>query len=368
MPGADPVEALGVVFGELPDLPHLPELPGRGPGADLTGRTAALLVDLPVETTPSGWRFAPRPGADLRRARGYLARDLDALEQVGAGYRGALKVQVCGPWTLAATIQLGADQNPALADAGAVRDLAVSLAEGVAAHAGEVTKRLPGVRLLLQIDEPALPAVLAGTVPTASGFGRVAAVDGLAAQETIRAVLDAAPGSFGIVHCCAPSVPLRLLGEAGARALSFDLGLLRHGAEDAVAQAAEAGLGLLAGVVPATPPQAYPERPRGGGVRQRGGTATGESAPEGSRTAGFNGSGWTGEPPPASDPSGADIQPVVAQVTGLWRRLGLPAPWCAERVVLTPACGLADAPPRYARDALGRCRRAARAVRAEIEG
>ena len=54
MPGTDPAEAVAVVLGELPDLPHLPELPARGPGADLTGRTAALLVDLPVETTPAG--------------------------------------------------------------------------------------------------------------------------------------------------------------------------------------------------------------------------------------------------------------------------------------------------------------------------
>src|SRR6266567_4892927 len=57
MPGVDPAEALRIVLGELPDLPHLPELPARGAGADLTGRTAALLVDMPVEITPTGWRF-----------------------------------------------------------------------------------------------------------------------------------------------------------------------------------------------------------------------------------------------------------------------------------------------------------------------
>ena len=55
MPGTDRAEAIAMVLGELPDLPYLPELPGRGPGADLTGRTAALLVDMPAETT-----IAPR--------------------------------------------------------------------------------------------------------------------------------------------------------------------------------------------------------------------------------------------------------------------------------------------------------------------
>ena len=75
MPGTDPAEAMRIILGELPGLPHLAELPARGPGAGLTGRTAALLVDLPVETTPGGWRFAsqagprpqPRPGSARRR-------------------------------------------------------------------------------------------------------------------------------------------------------------------------------------------------------------------------------------------------------------------------------------------------------------
>jgi len=44
MPGTDPAEAMRVIAGELPGFPYLPELPDRGPGADLTGRTAALLV------------------------------------------------------------------------------------------------------------------------------------------------------------------------------------------------------------------------------------------------------------------------------------------------------------------------------------
>ncbi len=62
LPGTDPAEAAALVLGELPDLPHLPELPARGPGADMVGRGAALLVDLPVELVPSGWRLTARPG------------------------------------------------------------------------------------------------------------------------------------------------------------------------------------------------------------------------------------------------------------------------------------------------------------------
>src|SRR6266516_5931164 len=141
MPGTDPAEAVTVVLGELPGFPHLPELPGRGPGADLTGRTAALLVGLAVETTTSGWRFAARPGRDLRRAAGFLQQDLDALEQAAAGLDTALKVQICGPWTMAATIELSRSQNPALADAGAVADLAERPPEGSPAPSPRVRKQ-----------------------------------------------------------------------------------------------------------------------------------------------------------------------------------------------------------------------------------
>lgn len=42
LPGTDPVEALRLVFGELPDLPHLAELPaGAGRRADRAHRRAA---------------------------------------------------------------------------------------------------------------------------------------------------------------------------------------------------------------------------------------------------------------------------------------------------------------------------------------
>ena len=83
MPGTNPDEAMRVIAGELPDFPHLP---GRGPGADITGRPAGLLVDIPVEVTPRGWRPAERPGRDLTRARSMLSTDLDVTEEVLEGY------------------------------------------------------------------------------------------------------------------------------------------------------------------------------------------------------------------------------------------------------------------------------------------
>jgi hypothetical protein len=59
-----------------------------------------------------------------------LSSDLDVMEEVLDGYRGPLKVQLCGPWTLAATLELPRTLNVAIADPGAVADLTASLAEG----------------------------------------------------------------------------------------------------------------------------------------------------------------------------------------------------------------------------------------------
>ena len=317
-----------VVAGELPDFPHLPELPDRGPGADLTGRTAALLVDIPVEVTPRGWRLAERTGRDLARARSMLSSDLDAMEEVLDGFRGPVKIQVCGPWTLAATLELTRTLNVAIADPGAVADLTASLAEGVAAHAAELAKRLSGARLVVQLDEPALSAVAGGEVPTASGLSRIAPIEADVLRERLAQVI-ASTGKYTVVHSCSTAVPFGIIRAAGADALSFDLSQLRRGEEEEVAEAAEAGLGLLTGVVPAVPaPDTGTARPAG---------QTGTAAP--------------------GDGS-AEARQAAERVIRLWTRLGLPLETCPEQAVITPACGLAGASPDQARAALTRCREA----------
>ena len=242
LPGADPAEALRLVFDELPDLPHLAELPARGPGADLTGRTAALLVDLPVELTPAGWRFASQARPRPPPGPGFLSADLDALEEVADGYPGPLKIQVCGPWTLAATIELIRSQDPALADPGAVADLTASLAEGLAAHVAEVRQRVPGARIVVQFDEPGLPAVIAGNVPTASRLNRLPVPEAADLENGLGSIISAAR-AFTVVHCCALSVPFGIIKGAGADGVGCDLSKLEPAGEDGLAEAVEAGLG-----------------------------------------------------------------------------------------------------------------------------
>jgi hypothetical protein len=297
LPGTDIVEAVSETFGELPDFPYLPELPARGLGADMIGRAAAFLVDLPLEVYAGRWRVAARSGADLRRARDLLERDLDAFAERAQGYTGRLKVQAAGPWTLAANIELALGESM-LRDSGGVRDLADSLREGLTAHVLEVRRRVPGASVLLQLDEPSLPAVLSGQVPTASGLYTYRSVPIATVRDTLG-LFASEVGVPVIAHCCASDAPLDLFREAGMAGVAVDLS--RVDKLDPLGYAIEAGLLLLAGA------------PR-------------------------------------------DPFPLIQRV---WSDLGF-APEKLTEVVITPACGLAGVSPAQARAAIKACQEASR--------
>ena len=335
MPGGNPLETARVVFDEVPDLQFLAELPDRGPGADIIGRTAALLVDLPVDVTPRGWRIADRPGRDMRRARTMLSSDLDAMEEVLDGYQGPLKIQLAGVWTLAATIEQPHSLKVALADPGLVNDIASSLAEGAKAHVAEVAKRVPGATLLVQLDEPSLPAVAHGGIPSPSGLTRVREVDEEVLRAKLREVLYTTR-AYTIVHCCASGYPFEIINGAGADAVSFDLSLLKHRDYDKFAETVEGGSGLLIGALPVT-------GLTGGSARD----AAGERRPAGQRD----------DDAERTRPTPEGTANAIREV---WQRIGLPPASCAGQVVITPACGLAGASPDQARDALRWCREAGR--------
>ncbi|WP_020523261.1 uroporphyrinogen decarboxylase/cobalamine-independent methonine synthase family protein [Catelliglobosispora koreensis] len=307
LPGTSIAEAVNETFGEL-DFPYLPELPARGPGADLIGRSAGFLVDMPVEIYAGRWQIAPRPGADMRRTRDFLARDLDALTERAEGYTGPLKIQSAGPWTLAASLQLPIG-GAILKDHGGVRDTAASLAEGLKAHVAEVRRRVPGASVVLQLDEPSLPVVLTGRVPTESGLHTYRAVSTAVARETLVSIVDTV-GVPVVFHCCAADAPIALFREAKAAGVSLDLSLVKH--LDPIGEWIDAGLTLYAGVAPTTGTQA-PKSPE-----------------------------------------------LADRVLKLWNDLGFPQSQLAEQVVLTPACGLAGATPAFARSVLAACREAAR--------
>ncbi len=283
-------------------LPYLPELPARGPGADIIGRGAGLLVDLEVDLQPMGWRFVDRAGRDAHRTSALLREDLNELAEAFDGYEGDLKIQIAGPWTLASSIWLHRGER-AVVDVGATRDLTASLAEGLRVHLGELARLVPKANLVVQIDEPGLPSVLSGQLPTASGFGRIRAVDPTIAAEGLRDVVAAAGDRHTVVHCCAQDVPLALLRETGVKAVSLDAALLGAKGWESVAATVESGVDLWAGVVPT-------------------------------------------DVPPGNVPT--KVTEVIDPLIEAWGRVGLPRS-DLSRVTLTPACGLAGLTPSVAR-------------------
>jgi hypothetical protein len=304
-------EAVRVVLGEAPDLPYLPELPGRGAHAGMVGRTLATIVDLGFDLQPAGWRLTQASGMDHRRARSLLGQDLDLLEEQAQDFHGVLKVQVAGPWTLAAHVERPRGDK-IVADHGARRELAQALAEGVAAHLADVRRRVDADHVLVQVDEPALPAVLGGSVPTASGFGKHRSVHPPEASEALAWVLERA-GTEPWVHSCAPGTPWALLRGAGARGLSGDLSVLGAEDLDSLAQTLDAGERVALGVVPATDPES-----------------------------------------PATEKA------VTERILGTLDVLGLDPDEVTDLLVVTPSCGLAGASPAWARRATEVCRTVAR--------
>jgi methionine synthase II (cobalamin-independent) len=310
MPGTDPVEAAAVVVGELPDFPHLPELPKRGLGADIVGRTAALLVDLAVEVVPSAYRVTVRPGGDHRTAVDHLRRDLDAFEEAVEGVRpGLVKVQLAGPWTLASEIELPRGHR-VMTDPGALRDFTESLTEGLTRHVAEIHKRT-GAEVVVQFDEPSMPAVLAGALSTPSGLSTVPAVATPDARDILAQVIDAARAATNqqvIVHCCAPRPPVTLFREAGADAIALDATLLEGTPAvftDQLGEAWDSGCVFLLGLVPST----APSRP-------------------------------------------LSLHAAARPALSLVDRLGFPRSILAERALPTPTCGFADATMSWTRRAL----------------
>ncbi|MEO8519406.1 MAG: methionine synthase [Dermatophilaceae bacterium] len=302
-PGSDIRNALSAVRDLLSEdgLPYLPELPARGPGADIIGRGAGLLAELAVDLQPMGWRFVDRPGRDAHRTSALLRQDLDELAEAFDGYDGDLKVQIAGPWTLASSIWLHRGER-SVVDAGATRDLIASLAEGLSVHLAELARLVPKASFVVQIDEPGLPSVLSGELPTASGFGRIRAIDPTVAAEGLGEVIAAAGDRHTVVHCCAGDVPLVLLRDTGVKAVSLDTSLLGPRGWESVAATIESGVALWAGVVP---------------------TDLNESVD-------------------------TKVKDVFSPLVAAWHSVGLPLPDLSG-VTLTPACGLAGLTPQGAR-------------------
>lgn len=223
-------------------------------------------------------------------------------------------------WTLAASIEMRTGHR-AVQDRGASADLASALAAAAADHVAELRRRLPRARILLQLDEPMLPAVAAGSLPTVSGLA------GLPPWRLRCCWSSAGPGDGGdprrgraaarpLLRGASP--PVELIRRSGAAAMAVDFALLSVRGGGAIAAAVEAGVAVLLGAVPTSAP--------------------------------------------------ADVSAVgatVSAVQGWWSRLGFAAAELPRSVSVSPACGLASSTPAAAQSILGRCQAVARALREE---
>lgn len=244
LPGTDFRGAVAAMAEAFEELTPLPELPDRGIGSQLVGRTLGLVGDLGFDLQPAGWRLIPGSGAEHRRARAQWRSDLDDLEELLQGFTGALKVGVAGPWTLAALVERPTGDR-LLADHGARRELAEALQAGVGDLLADLRRRLPEATLVLQVDEPLLVSVADGRVPTASGFSRHRRV---LAPELAGALEPLAAGSY--LHCCAEGDWLPAALSAGFAGVSIDTRLFRSvAALDRLGEWLASGNELIAGVV-----------------------------------------------------------------------------------------------------------------------
>nr|WP_218652721.1 hypothetical protein [Paenarthrobacter nitroguajacolicus] len=313
-PGSDPAEANRIIRGELgdPHLPFLPELPDRGVGSDAVGRTGSLLVDLAIDVQPHGWRLVDKPGKDARRARSALSTDLNILADIAGAEDVAateFKIQLLGPMSLAANLYLHNGER-ALLDYGARRDIAESLAAGITEHLSRIASAVPGARLVVQIDEPDIASVTAGTIPTASGYRTLRSISGEEVTGAWRVVIDALK-SAGVVEAVVsvPEIeaPIERILAAGADGVAVPLKALTTRQWEQLAVAVEDGKRLWAGAL-----------------------STGE--------------------PQAQLPRTAE---VVESIAKPWRQLGLPASGLAGLRV-TPSTGLADFKPSTAKAVLSK--------------
>ncbi|MDV6261263.1 methionine synthase [Rhodococcoides yunnanense] len=310
-PGTDIREAAAIVLGEFDELPHIVELPARGLGADTIGRTGAIMVDVELDVRTSGYRVVPRPMLAGRRASDFLAEDLDVLEELWevSGLRGSgrtIKVQAAGPFTMAAQVELRHGHR-ALTDRGAVRHFTEALGEGLRQHCAEVARRL-GVDVVVQLDEPSLAAVLAGSLSGITGLDTVRPVPEPDALELLDSLIETIALPV-VVHCCDSDVPFDLLRRSGAAAVAVDATGLRRTDFDGIGELLQTGKTLMLGLIP---PQA-PERP----------------------------TGWR-----------ELAEPGVILID----RLGFDRSVLASQISVTPSCGLAGSTPEWARRATGLAR------------
>ena len=188
LPGASIIAAADIVVGETGDLRQLPILPARG--VDVVGLTTGILPGINVDAGSRSWVLSARPQLRTRRMWDRVEADLDQCEQAWGTRIDAVKIQVAGPWTLSASIELS-NGHRALTDAGALRDLTESLIAGIQEYSADVRARFD-TEVYVQLDEPLLAQVRDGSLPGTSQFDEIPSINDADLGERLAGVIERA--------------------------------------------------------------------------------------------------------------------------------------------------------------------------------
>jgi methionine synthase II (cobalamin-independent) len=160
------------------------------------------------------------------------------------------------------------------------------------------------VPVVVQLDEPSLPAALAGRLTGVTSFSSVHPVDEAVAQGLFDGLVERVGGEVAL-HCCAADLPWKLLQRTALTAISVDVATLSAADLDGIGEFVESGRVVMLGVIPVQAPD-RPTSPR-------------------------------------------EVAKVAASITD---RLGFSREVLRDRTGVTPACGLAGATGEWARTAI----------------
>lgn len=174
--------------------------------------------------------------------------------------------------------------------------------------------------MVVQFDEPSLPAALQGRLSGVTSLTPVHPVDEPLAMSLLDACVAQADTEVA-VHSCAADLPWKALLRSNIHAISVDVSTLTAADLDGVGEFVDAGRTVLLGVVPTSAPNRRPA-----------------------------------------------VEEIAKSVVAVTDRLGFAREVLRERIGVTPACGLAGATPEWARTAIELAQKVADGFAQDPEG
>jgi len=154
--------------------------------------------------------------------------------------------------TLAASLYLSRGDR-VVSDAGAVRELAASLAAGLAEHLATIRRSVPGAEPTVLLHEPLLAQVMAGVLPSFSGYSALRSVPGPVAAErvaVVAAAVHSVEGARVVVHGGTAWTSLGAIRAAEVDGFALAVPALDERSWEKVAEVIEGGLAFWPELAP----------------------------------------------------------------------------------------------------------------------